>query len=72
MIVIKTRSIRLLMEERGFKTQRELSEASGIQYQHLNRILRGHLPKGMRMETLDRLCFALGCQPGDVLERVSK
>ena len=45
----------------------ELSERVGITLANLS-ILKTGKARAVRVETLDRLCAALDCQPGDLLE----
>ena len=45
----------------------ELSERVGITMANLS-ILKTGKAKTVRLETLDRLCAALDCQPGDLME----
>ena len=45
----------------------ELSEWVGITMANLS-ILKTGKARAVRLETLDRLCAALDCQPGDILE----
>ena len=45
----------------------ELSERVGITMANLS-ILKNGKAKAIRMETLDKICRALECQPGDLLE----
>ena len=45
----------------------ELSERAGITLANLS-ILKTGKARAVRLETLDRLCAALDCQPGDLLE----
>ena len=45
----------------------ELSERVGITIANLS-ILKNGRAKAVRLETLDRICEVLGCQPGDILE----
>ena len=47
----------------------ELSERVGITMANLS-ILKTGKARAVRLETLDRLCAALDCQPGDLLEFV--
>ena len=47
----------------------ELSERVGITLANLS-ILKTGKARAVRLETLDRLCAALDCQPGDLLEFV--
>lgn len=46
---------------------RELAAQIGITEQNLSLLKSGKV-KGVRFETLARLCAALECQPGDLLE----
>ena len=45
----------------------ELSEKVGITMSNLS-ILKTGKAKAIRLETLDAICKALDCQPGDLLE----
>ncbi|HAG04089.1 MAG TPA: transcriptional regulator [Lachnospiraceae bacterium] len=45
----------------------ELSEKTGISATNLS-ILKTNKAKAVRFTTLDAVCSALKCQPGDVLE----
>ena len=47
----------------------ELSEKVGITMANLS-ILKNGKAKAVRLETLENLCRALRCQPGDLLEFV--
>lgn len=57
----------VVMARRKMKLQ-ELSEHVGISMTNLSLLKNGHV-KGVKFETLDRLCAVLECQPGDILER---
>ena len=45
----------------------ELSEKVGIPMANIS-ILKNGKAKAIRYETLDKICEALQCQPGDILE----
>lgn len=45
----------------------ELSERVGISLTNISLLKNGHV-KGLRFETLDKICKVLRCQPGDLLE----
>lgn len=47
----------------------ELSEKVGITLANLS-ILKNSKAKAVRLSTLDAICKALDCQPGDILEYV--
>lgn len=51
------------------RTGRDLAAEIGISEQNLSMLRSGRV-KGIRFETLGRLCAALDCQPGDLLEAV--
>ncbi|AIS15649.1 Cro/Cl family transcriptional regulator [Pseudomonas chlororaphis subsp. aurantiaca] len=46
---------------------KELAAILGITEANLSLLKNGKV-KGMKIETLDKLCAALNCQPGDLLE----
>jgi putative transcriptional regulator len=46
---------------------KELAECIGITEQNVSLLKSGKV-KGVRFETLDKICQVLDCQPGDVLE----
>ncbi|HEX7725709.1 MAG TPA: helix-turn-helix transcriptional regulator [Rhizomicrobium sp.] len=46
---------------------KELAETIGITEANLSLLKSGKV-KGVRFETLDKICTALQCQPGDLLE----
>lgn len=48
---------------------KDLAEAIGITEQNLSLLKSGKV-KGVRFETLARICAVLECQPGDLLEAV--
>lgn len=45
----------------------ELSERVGITMANIS-ILKNGKAKAVKLETLDKICRALDCQPGDILE----
>lgn len=48
---------------------KDLADAIGITEQNLSLLKSGKV-KGVRFETLARICDVLDCQPGDLLEAV--
>ncbi|WP_029058873.1 helix-turn-helix domain-containing protein [Stappia stellulata] len=46
---------------------RELAERIGITEQNVSLLKSGKV-KGVRFDTLERICQALECQPGDIIE----
>nr|WP_108815726.1 helix-turn-helix transcriptional regulator [Loktanella sp. Alg231-35] len=49
---------------------RDLAQAVGITEQNISLLKSGKV-KGVRFETLARICAVLECQPGDLLEAVT-
>ncbi|MDC8754180.1 helix-turn-helix transcriptional regulator [Erythrobacter sp. sf7] len=47
---------------------KELSAAIGISEQNISLLRQGKV-KGIRFETLDKICEFLECEPGDILDR---
>ena len=58
-----------LMLARRKMSSGELAEKVGISATNLS-ILKTSKAKAVRFSTLEALCRALGCQPGDILEYV--
>lgn len=54
-----------MLVERGM-TLTELSEKVGVTLQNLSVLKNGHA-RAVRFSTLDAICVALDCQPGDIL-----
>ncbi|MCA0319268.1 MAG: helix-turn-helix transcriptional regulator [Proteobacteria bacterium] len=50
---------------------KELAAHVGITEANLSLLKSGKV-KGVRFDTLDAICEALGCQPGDLLEHVAE
>jgi putative transcriptional regulator len=46
---------------------KELAERIGITEQNVSLLKSGKV-KGVRFDTLEKICAALDCQPGDILE----
>ncbi len=46
---------------------KELAETIGITEANMSLLKSGKV-KGVRFETLEKICAALACQPGDLLE----
>lgn len=59
-----------LMAERKISAT-ELAEKIGTTTVNLSRIKNGHI-RGIRFNTLEKLCLALRCTPGDLLEVMSE
>jgi putative transcriptional regulator len=56
-----------LMLARRKMRSKELAERIGITEANLS-LLKSSKVKGVRFETLDKICAVLECQPGDLLE----
>ncbi|HBY67277.1 MAG TPA: transcriptional regulator [Flavobacteriaceae bacterium] len=55
-----------ILADRGMKGK-ELAEIVGITEANLS-ILRSGKAKAVRFSTLEAICYALNCQPGDILK----
>ncbi|MBS9432507.1 helix-turn-helix domain-containing protein [Photorhabdus hainanensis] len=58
----------VILAKRKVKSK-ELAAVIGITEQNLSLLKNGKI-KGIRIETLERICKHLQCQPGDILEYV--
>lgn len=56
----------VILAKRKWKSK-QLAEAIGITEQNLS-VLRAGRAKAIRFSTLEAICKALDCQPGDILE----
>jgi putative transcriptional regulator len=65
--MIQVRLAYLLLDNQA--KLKELSEATGISANNLS-ILKTGKARAIRFSTLDAICKALKCQPGDILEYV--
>lgn len=61
-------NIDVMLAKRKMQSK-ELAEKLGITQANLS-ILKTGKAKGIRFETLEAICDALECQPGDILEYV--
>ena len=62
--------VKELAEKRGIGNPFSLSKESGVAYANCYKIWNNQ-QKMIGLDTLDRLCDALGCQPGEILVKVS-
>lgn len=58
-----------IMARRGFQTRKALADATGIHEVNIGKIVKGNVAR-IDTKTLNSLCRALSCQPGDLLEYV--
>ncbi len=56
-----------LMLARRKMRSRDLAQRIGITEQNVSLLKSGKI-RGVRVETLEKICEALDCQPGDILE----
>lgn len=63
MIVV---NLDVMLAKRKMRSK-ELASIVGITEANLS-LLKSNRVKGIRFETLDKICAALACQPGDLLE----
>ncbi len=62
--------LNVMMAERNVKSK-DLAAYLGITEANLSLLKQGKV-KGVRFETLERICDYLDCQPGDILRREKK
>ena len=67
--MIRIRLAYLLLDNQA--KLKELSEATGISMNNLS-ILKTGKARAIRFSTLDAICKALHCQPGDIIEYVEE
>jgi DNA-binding Xre family transcriptional regulator len=67
MLMVKTKAVKFYMREAGFLSQPALAEAMGIDGDRLRKIVNNR-KGGLSLNMIERLCAALRCQPGDILE----
>jgi len=60
----------VMLAQRKMKSK-DLAEAVGITVQNMSLLKSGKV-KGVRFETLAKICEVLECQPGDLLEAVAE
>ena len=60
-----------IMLARRKMRSKELAQRVGITEANISLLKSGKV-KGMRFDTLDAICLALDCQPGDILEHVAE
>lgn len=60
----------VMLAKRKLKLK-ELSEKVGVSIVNLSILKQGKV-KAIRFSTLDAICLALDCQPGDILEYVEQ
>jgi putative transcriptional regulator len=65
--MIRTRLDYVLLDKR--MKLKELAEATGIAVNNLS-ILKTNKARAIRFSTLDAICKALECRPGDLIEYV--
>ena len=60
----------VMLAKRKMKLK-ELSEIVGVSTVNLSILKQGKV-KAIRFSTLNAICFALNCQPGDILEYIEE
>ena len=58
--------LKTIRNSRGV-SQNQLARLTGMSVQNIQKIEYGHT-KGLQYDTLNKLCQALDCQPGDLLQ----
>jgi len=64
-----TVNLDVMLAKRKMRSK-ELAERIGLTEQNVSLLKSGKV-RGMRFETLSKICLALSCQPGDILEYVA-
>ncbi len=59
-------NVDVMLARRKMKSK-DLADAIGLSETNLSLLKQGHV-KGVRFNTLEAICKALDCQPGDLLE----
>lgn len=59
----------VMLARRKMKSK-DLAAAIGISEQNVSMLRQGKV-KGVRFETLDKICEVLDCHPGDIIDRES-
>jgi len=67
MLMLRRIGIKALMAERGIRTQGELAAKMGMNQGQLSRLLSRDDISNVELSSIEKLCVALGCQPGDLL-----
>lgn len=57
----------VMLAKRKMKSK-ELAKAIGIAEQNVSALRQGKV-KGVKFETLDKICDVLDCMPGDILDK---
>lgn len=60
-------TLAVVMAQRNVRSK-DLAEYVGITESNLSLLKQGHV-KGVRFETLEKICDFLDCEPGDILQR---
>lgn len=60
--------VKVLLAKRHM-TQKQLAERTGIRYDTISKISLGTISR-VPVDVLDRICQALNCQPGDLMEYI--
>ena len=60
-----------LLREKLRLSAKDLAERVGLTEQNISLLKSGKV-KGVRFETLEKICTILDCQPGDLLEFVAE
>lgn len=61
-----TVKLAVVMADRGVRSK-DLAEQIGITEANLSLLKQGKV-KGVRFDTLEKLCEALDCEPGDIIK----
>ena len=62
--------VKVLLAKRHM-TQKQLAERTGVRYDTISKISLGTISR-IPVDVLDKICTALSCQPGDLMEHTKK
>jgi len=60
--------VKVLLAKRHM-TQKQLAERTGVRYDTISKISLGTISR-IPVDVLDKICAALSCQPGDLMEHI--
>ena len=67
MIMLRRKGIVALMADRDIPNQRALAVAMGMNEGQLSRLLGRDDISNVELSSIEKMCAALDCQPGDIL-----
>ena len=68
-IVMVELKVKEVAEQKGISNPFALARESGLAYANCHKIWNNQ-QKMISLDTIDRLCDALGCEPGDIIVKI--